>query len=133
MGFILHGNGMYMMMACMHMFSLLTVTACGGTGAGHLVFMAQDGDSVLDGIRLGIRHGITADGILLGTQVIGAVTGVDTGDRDGITIIHTTDGIAGGIVQDILITGLEDISQVLVAQLLLQGHRIPDVHNHHLP
>ena len=103
----------------MHIFSLPTATVCGGTGAGRQVSMVRVGDLdlVSDGTPLGTHHGIllgtllgiTADGTLLGTQVIGAVTGVATGDRDGITIIHIMDGTADGIAQDIPITDRVDI------------------------
>ena len=137
MGHIRHGTGMYTTTACMHIFSLHTATACGGTGAGRQASMVRVGDLVSDGthhgILLGIHLGITADGILLGTQVIGAVTGVATGDRDGITIIHIMDGTADGIAQDIPITDRVDICLEQEVPQLLQDHRIPDVHSHRLP
>lgn len=134
------GTGMYMMMACMLIFSLHIPTVCGGTGDGHMASMVQDGGSDGDGILLGTRHGILrgimADGILLGMQVIGeaigAATGVAIGDRDGIITILIMDGIAVGIIQDTLITEQEDTNHIIEETLFpVRVLRIPDVLSHH--
>ena len=129
-----------MMMACMLIFSLHTPTVCGGTGDGHMASMVQDGGSDGDGILLGTRHGILrgimADGILLGLQVIGEaigeVTGVATGDLDGITTILIMDGTADGIVLVIPITERVDTNHIIEETLFpVRVLRIPDVLSHH--
>lgn len=130
------GTGMYMMMACMLIFSLHTPTVCGGTGDGHMASMVQDGGSDGDGILLGTRHGILrgimADGILLGLQVIGEATGVAIGDRDGIITILIMDGIADGIAQDTPITERVDTNHIIEETLFpVRVLRIPDVLSHH--
>lgn len=112
---IRHGIGIFMKMACMRIFSRLPLIHYGGIGAGIGAFQVQDGDLAGDGLL----HGITAAGILrgiplgirlIGMMVIGAATGVATGDQDGIiTIIRTGPEI---IVQDIPTIVRQDIRDI---------------------
>lgn len=75
-----HGIGMYMTTDCMHTFSPLTRTVCGGIGVG-IIRMAPAGDSAGDGVR----HGTTTVGTIpvIGEETIGVAIGA-------IIIITTT-------------------------------------------
>ena len=115
---IRHGIGIFMKMACMRIFSRLPLIHYGGIGAGIGAFQVQDGDLAGDGLL----HGITAAGILrgipLGIRLIGMmVTGVATGDQDGIiTIIRTGPEI---IVQDIPTIVRQDTRGILLPDAAL--------------
>lgn len=119
---IRHGIGIFMKMACMHIFSRLPLIRCGGIGAGIGVFQVQDGDLAGDGLLHGIIAAGILRGILLGIRLIGmvatgAVTGAATGGRDGIiTIIRTGPEI---IVEDIPITVRQDIRDILLPDEML--------------
>lgn len=115
---IRHGIGIFMKMACMHIFSRLPLIRCGGIGAGIGVFQVQDGDLAGDGLLHGIIAAGILRGILLGIRLIGMVaTGAATGGRDGIiTIIRTGPEI---IVEDIPITVRQDIRDILLPDEML--------------
>ena len=83
-----------MTMACMHTFSRLTATRCGGTGdgTGALPDQVGAGDGILHGIIVGTLHGILLTGTVATGVAIGEVTGVVIGAPDGITITRIMDG-----------------------------------------
>lgn len=115
MELILLGSGMYMMMECMRMYSLLTVTLCGGIGVGTGDSLVRVGDSATAGDRLGIIPAgtpliIMADIGDLATVLVTILTII-------ITIItRLMDGIADGFVRDTLITVLPDIPAILLPE-----------------
>ena len=122
MALSVHGIGMYMTMAYMHMFSLLIQIDCGWTGGSLLVSMVRISASVLVmilgsvlGMLVGIHHGMVATG-----EAIGVVTGVAIGDMDGTVTTLLMDGVVPTMALDtITITDVPkpDILSVAAASL----------------
>lgn len=94
------GTGTCMTMACMHTYSRLTATRCGGTGdgTGALPDQAGAGDGILRGITVGTLLGILLTGTVVTGVAIGEATGVVIGVPDGITTTRIMDGEEDGVV-----------------------------------